>query len=112
MWVRLKNLKSKPELNGKECRSDDATTNGRYMVKLKDGGSIAVKPENIDILERGPRKLDGCVGLVDACDPNRLRYKVLIVNSNERTEERCHVRLKGLTKRPELNGQEAKIESF
>jgi len=112
MRVRLKDLKSKPELNGREGDADDWLSEGRYTVVFKEGGHVAAKPENVEVLEPSSNELQGCVGLVDARDGARGRYKVLLVKTTDRTEERSEVRLHGLRAKPALNGQEAIIDTF
>lgn len=109
--VKLKDLKSKPELNGQEgTTSHTPSDSGRHNVQLKDGTVIAAKPANFQVLEYDRPELEGCVGLLDGyqIDKDSVKYKVILVKPGGYGR----VRLQGLVKKPELNGKEGSITSF
>lgn len=102
-WVRLKDLKARPELNGKdgllESSSDGDT--GRFSVRLHDGSSVKVKPDNVEVVELERPEFQGSVGLLDTPDPAQGCYKVLVV----RQGQEGRVQLQTLTQNPLMNGK-------
>ena len=89
--VELQGLKAKPELNGQKAavKSFDASS-GRYKVKLEDGrGPFSLKAQNLRPLPKPPAPPP----------PPKL-------------EPGARVWVRGLTAKPELNGQRGVVEKY
>jgi len=121
MWVRLKDLKGRADLNDSQGYATTFAVQkreegydsiydcpARHTVNLEDGSEVRVKAANFDILEKDRPALQDMPGIVDRLHLDGERYSVLVVRHGERGP----VTIQGLSKRPELNGQRGTVVSF
>lgn len=105
--VQVTGLESRPELNGRlgsVLAFDDAI--GQWNVVMTDGSEVSLRPDNLQLLGNVP-----CL----PSDPSARNVGMPSASRETDTqstpvfEAGMHVRVAGLTSRPELNGREASV---
>jgi len=108
--IRVRGLRSRPELNGCEgCVVEFDQELSRWRTLLDDGTGLSLKPEALEVIEeptiaaRAP---------IDAGESNEAEQTGAAAGSVAGLLPGARVRLRSLTSRPDLNGQQGSLVEF